>query len=207
MLVHRSLYQLHEADPHSWLLPRLHGSPKVALTSIQFDEYGAGEPRRQHARLFADAMGACGLATDFGHYVDAVGAPTLALGNAMSLLCLNRRLRGAGAGHLAALEATSSLPSRKVVGGVDRLGLPVEVRTYYDEHIEADAVHEQVAARDLCEALVEQEPRLRDDVLFGAAVCLVTESAVGTQLLDHWRDGRSSLRGQALPAAELGRAS
>src|SRR3954470_10382360 len=29
-VAHRSAYQLKEADPHSWALPRLHGGPKAA---------------------------------------------------------------------------------------------------------------------------------------------------------------------------------
>ena len=43
-LVHRSAYQLKEADPHSWAIPRLSGPPKAALVEIQADEYGGGRP-------------------------------------------------------------------------------------------------------------------------------------------------------------------
>src|SRR3954451_24226841 len=39
-VVHRSAYQLKEADPHSWALPRLSGPPKAAMVEIQVDEYG-----------------------------------------------------------------------------------------------------------------------------------------------------------------------
>ena len=55
-LVHRSAYQLKEADPHSWAMPRLRGPPKAAMVEIQADEYGGGAPERIHAQLFADAM-------------------------------------------------------------------------------------------------------------------------------------------------------
>ena len=41
-LVHRSAYQLKEADPHTWALPRLHGKPKAAMVEVQADEYGNG---------------------------------------------------------------------------------------------------------------------------------------------------------------------
>ncbi len=41
-VVHRSAYQLKEADPHSWALPRLSGVPKAALVEVQADEYGGG---------------------------------------------------------------------------------------------------------------------------------------------------------------------
>ena len=49
VLVHRSVYQLKEGDPHTFVVPRVHGSAKVALVELQFDEYGAGRPERQHA--------------------------------------------------------------------------------------------------------------------------------------------------------------
>ena len=56
----------------------------------------------------------------------------------MSLLGLNRRLRAASLGFLAAFEATSSSPSRKIAGGLERLGFPAEMVEYYTEHVEAD---------------------------------------------------------------------
>ncbi len=43
-VVHRSAYQLKEADPHSWAIARLAGPPKAALVEIQADEYGGGRP-------------------------------------------------------------------------------------------------------------------------------------------------------------------
>ena len=45
-LAHRSAYQLKEADPHSWALPRLSGGPKAAMVEIQADEYGGGSVER-----------------------------------------------------------------------------------------------------------------------------------------------------------------
>ena len=55
-VVHRSAYQLKEADPHSWALPRLSGAPKAAMVEIQADEYGGGRADRIHAHLFAKTM-------------------------------------------------------------------------------------------------------------------------------------------------------
>ena len=49
-LVHRSVYHLKEADPHTWLVPRLRGAPKAALLEVQIDEYGGGRLDRMHAR-------------------------------------------------------------------------------------------------------------------------------------------------------------
>ena len=106
--------------------------------------------------------------------------------NAMSLFGLHRRLRGAALGHLAAFEATSSLPSRRMAQGLDRLGFPQEMIAYYDEHVEADAVHEQLAVRVMCGALLDAEPGLRDDVFFGAFTCLDLEDRFAGAMLEAW---------------------
>ncbi len=60
-VIHRSLYHLKEADPHSWAIPRLSGPAKAALVEIQSDEYGGGRPDRMHAHLFATMMHGLGL--------------------------------------------------------------------------------------------------------------------------------------------------
>ena len=41
--VHRSAYQLKEADPHTWVIPRLRGRGEGRLVEIQPDEYGGVE--------------------------------------------------------------------------------------------------------------------------------------------------------------------
>ncbi len=71
-VVHRSAYQLKEADPHSWALPRLSGRPKAAMVEIQADEYGGGRPERIHAELFAASMEALGLDRRYGAYLDHI---------------------------------------------------------------------------------------------------------------------------------------
>jgi len=80
-LVHRSIYQLKEADPHSWAIPRLRGKAKAALVEIQSDEYGAGRPERVHAELFGKTMRALGLDGRYGAYVSSTPAITLATVN------------------------------------------------------------------------------------------------------------------------------
>ena len=45
-------------------------------------------------------------------------------------------------------------------------------------------MHEQLAVRTICGALVEAEPTLADDVFFGAFTCLDLEDRVATHLLD-----------------------
>ncbi|MFF7683956.1 iron-containing redox enzyme family protein [Microbacterium sp. NPDC007973] len=193
-LVHRTVYTLREADPHSWAIPRLTGRPKAALVEIQSDEYGAGRPDRVHATLFARAVRGAGLTDAYGAYIDDVPAVTLASHNTMSMFGLNRRLLGAIVGHLAAFEMTSSIPNRLYAEGLRRLGFGDDVCEYFDEHVEADAVHEQIAGRDLAGALAEDRPDLLPDILFGAAACLEVDDRVGRHMLDAWSRGASSLR-------------
>ena len=195
--IHRSAYQLKEADPHSWALPRLEGGPKAALVEIQADEYGNGDPERSHAALFARAMDALGLDSRYGAYVDRIPGVTLATVNLMSLLGLHRRLRGAIAGHLALFEMSSSIPNRRYGDGLRRLGLGADATAFFDEHVVADAVHENIAAVDLAGGLARQDPDLGADALWGATALRELEGRFARHLLDSWEAGRSSLRAPA----------
>lgn len=194
LVVQRSIYTLKEADPHSWAIPRLTGRAKVAMVEIQADEYGGGRPERMHATIFAGTMTALGLDATYGRYVDNVPAITLASFNMMSMFSLNRRLRGAIVGHLAAFEMTSSIPNGLYSRGFRRHGYGHDVTWYFDEHVEADAVHEQIAARDLAGGLAEFDPKLLPDIMFGAAACLAMDGWVAEHLLTEWSAGESSLR-------------
>ncbi|PPB48632.1 hypothetical protein C4K88_12955 [Arthrobacter pityocampae] len=194
LLVHRSISQLREADPHTFAIPRLSGRSKAALVEIQADEYGNGLLARMHSVLFARTMRGVGLDDTYGAYLDAVPAITLAVNNLMSLFGLHRRLRGAIVGHLAAYEMTSSQPNRLYSRGFGRLGYGSEVTEYFDEHVEADAVHEQIAGRDMAGGLVESDPRLLGDVLFGAAAGLAIDTLMTVHIMDAWESNRSSLR-------------
>ncbi len=193
LLMHRSVYQLKEADPQTWLIPRLRGRAKTALLEIQYDEYGSGRTEDVHQTLFANTLAACGLDPSYGGYVPQAPGTTLALSNAASLLGLHRRLRGAAAGWYAAVEATSSIPSRKMTQAMERLGFGTDATHFYEEHIEADAVHEQLAVRELCGSLVRDEPDVRRDLLFGAAAHLMVEGLFADAVLTAWQDGTTSL--------------
>jgi hypothetical protein len=192
-LVHRSAYQLKEADPHSWALPRLWGAPKAAMVAIQADEYGGGRAERIHARLFADAMAAVGLDARYGAYLDAIPGVTLATVNLMSMLGLHRRRLGAIVGHLALFEMTSSLPNARYARGLRRLGFDGAATAFFDEHVEADAVHENLAAVDLAGGLARQQPALARDILWGARALVDVEARWARHLMDAWEAGESSL--------------
>ena len=198
---HRSIYHLKEADPHTFAIPRLDGRAKAALVEIQMDEYGGGQAKRMHQQLFRSTMTGLGLDTTYGTYVDDVPALTLATNNLMSLFGLHRRLRGALLGHLAAYEMTSTLPNRAYGNGLRRLGGDADATRFYDEHVEADAVHEQIAAYDMCGSFCVAEPEIAADVLFGARCALAVDALWAEHVLACWQAGRSSLRGEHVLAA------
>jgi hypothetical protein len=200
-LVHRSAYQLKEADPHSFALPRLHGRPKAAMVEIQADEYGGGRAERIHAQMFADTLAGAGLDPAYGAYLDSIPGFTLATVNLMSLCGLHRRRRGAIVGHLAVFEMSSSVPNRRYAAGFRRLGFDDRTCAFFDEHVVADAVHEAVAAVDLAGGLVRQEPELAGHVLWGARALVHVEAEWARRILEAWEDGRSSLLAPVLTAA------
>jgi hypothetical protein len=193
-VVHRSFYQLKESDPHSWAIPRLDGPAKTALLEVQADEYGGGRPERMHSRLFAKTMRALGLDDRENAYLHYAPGKTLATVNLMSATGLRRSRRGAIVGHLAMFEMTSAQPNRRYGNALRRLGFDAEATDFYDEHVEADAVHENIAAYDLAGGLARQEPELADDILFGARALLLLEDRLARHLLEAWGEDRTSLR-------------
>jgi Iron-containing redox enzyme len=191
--MHRSAYQLMEADPHSWQLPRLAGPPKAALVEIQADEYGGGTADRMHAELFRGTLEALGLPAARGACLPVLPGVTLATVNLVTHLGLHRRRRGACMGHLAVFEMTSSIPNRRYANGLRRLGLGQDATAFYDEHVMADSIHENIAAWDLAGGLARQQPELAEDIVTGGRALLLVESRWATRLLDAFQDGRSSL--------------
>ncbi len=191
-LTHRSAYQLKEADPHSWVIPRLEGTAKTMVMEIQYDEYGSGDPSWMHSELFRKTMVAAGLDGSYGAYVDRLPGVTLATVNLISLFGLHRRWRGALVGHLAAFEMSSTLPNRAYGDGFRRLGFDVDATRFFDEHVEADSVHE-VLASDLAVEVARREPGLAPDVVFGAKALAFLEDRFSAALLRAWRQGTSAL--------------
>ncbi len=192
--VHRSLYHLKEGDPHAWVIPRLTGGAKAAFVAVEFDEYGAGQGSRLHQQLFADLMTAAGLDSTYLGYLDAVPAESLAVVNLMSLFGLHRLLRGAAIGHFASTEITSPPGSRRMVEALRRLEAPQACIDFYAEHVEADAVHEQVVRLDVVDDLVAREPNLDRDVVFGMRAHAVVENRLADNLMVSWKLGQTSLR-------------
>jgi hypothetical protein len=193
-MVHRSAYQLKEADPHSLAIPRLpSGRRKSALIEIQMDEYGAGRPGASHAELFADAMAEVGLDATYGAYISSLPGVTLATCNLISMLGMQRRTAGAVLGHLAVFEMTSVEPMARYSTVASRLGMPPAVRRFYDVHVDADVHHGSLAREALLGGDLRSDGLDPADVLFGAEALLHVEDRFTNHLLDCWSHDASSL--------------
>lgn len=194
LAVHRSAYQLKEADPHTWAIPRLGGEAKAVMVAIQADEYGGGDGSRMHAALFADTMAALHLDPTPNLYLDRIPGVTLATTNLISFFGLHRRWRGALVGHLALFEMTSIGPMGRYSEALRRLGVGDDGRRFYDVHVQADRIHQHLASDGMVGGLLREEPELAPDVLFGAAALGRVEARFTRHVLDRWECGRSSLR-------------
>ncbi|MEU7767296.1 iron-containing redox enzyme family protein [Nocardia sp. NPDC049190] len=192
--VHRSIYHHKEADPYAWVIPRLRGQAKASLVAVEYDEFGGGRGERVHAQLYADLLAAAGLDPGYLHYFDAVPAPMIALVNMMSLFGLHRIHRGALVGHFAAAEITSPLSSRNMVYALTRHDADPACVLFYREHVEADAVHEQIMRHDVIGDLLAREPDERAAVVFGMQTTELMEGRFSDHLRTAWNAGHSSLR-------------
>lgn len=192
--VQRSLYHLKEADPHAFAIPRLRGQAKASFVAVEFDEYGGGRGENLHQQLYADLLTAAGLDAGYLGYIDSVPAEALSSVNLMSMFGLHRAFRGAAVGHFASTEITSPPGSARLAQGLQRLGAPKECVRFYSEHVEADAVHEQVVRTDVVGELIKDEPELERDVIFGIRAHAVVEDRLADVLMRAWGDGQSSLR-------------
>jgi len=72
---------------------------------------------------------------------------------------------------------------------------------FFDEHVVADSVHENVAAVNLAGGLVRQDPTICASLLWGARALSHLEARWSSHLLGCWREGRSSLLGELTGAA------
>lgn len=211
--VHRSAYQLKEADPHTWAIPRLEGEAKAALVEIQADEYGLGRCAGMHATLFADTMRCLGLDPEYGAYLRFIPGVTLATVNLVSFFGLHRRWRGALVGHLAVFEMASVVPNTRYGDALRRLGFGTDATTFYDVHVQADAIHEVIAQHRLAGEFSAANPGRAADVMFGARALMAVEERFTRHLFDAWAGRRSSLyvappvnRASAAPFAPTGAA-
>jgi Iron-containing redox enzyme len=79
-----------------------------------------------------------------------------------------------------------TLPKRQYAVGAARIGASEAQARYFAEHVDADAVHEQVAAHDLCGSYVRQHPRRDRRRTVRAACSLAMDNYFAEHLLTKW---------------------
>ena len=193
MAIHRSIYQLKEADPHTWSIPRLSGHAKAAAVEIQADEYGDGQTRDMHQNLYGLTLTELGLDAGYNAYLPVTPGWTLASVNAVSMFGLHRRWLGAVIGHLAVFEMTSVEPMAANAAALRKFGFGSDAQHFFAVHVVADAHHQHVAADALAKGLVDQRPELAHDVLFGGATVMALETEAARRMIDAWQNRGSSL--------------
>lgn len=193
IFVHRTAWQLKEADPHSWALPRLGGRPKAALAEIQSGEYGDGVERDVHQNLYALTLSLLGLDATYGAYLERLPGVTLSTVNLVSLFGLHRTLLPAMVGHLAGFEMSSVEPMSAYSAALRRVGAPQDACHFFDVHVVADAHHQQVAADELAAGLVEQKADTASLILWGVDTLNWTEGQFSSHVQSAWSRGASSL--------------
>lgn len=165
--VTKAPYLAWEADPHTLTLAAVEFPLKQPLADIQSGEYGVGHGDT-HAVIYRNCLAA--LDVSLVEALESAPAEAYAYANSAWLFGADRRLRGASLGQLCLLEMDSVEPCARAVDDWDRFDLPVEARRWYDVHVMADAVHDQVIRQQLIPAIERETPHLLDDAAWGAMV-------------------------------------
>ncbi len=184
-MILRTPYHGKEADPHTFVIPRLSGSVKRTLCDIQAGEYGVGHAR-SHAELFADALTDLGIDPTPNAHIDLCTGPSLATSNLVSLGALRRRLRGVVLGQLSLFEMDSVVPNGRMVRCAERLGCSARVRWFFQVHVLADAEHEVQAQQAFLVDYPQQEPAQVDNLLLGMRAQSLIDHRLAADLMDEW---------------------
>lgn len=80
-----------------------------------------------------------------------------------------------------------------MVDGLQRVSAPQRCVDFYQEHVEADAVHEQVVRTDVIGSVLRDDPGVTSYVVLGIRTFRMLEERLATQLMSSWKLGRTSL--------------
>lgn len=116
----------------------LAGQPKLEMATNYWDEMGRGNFADVHTELHRTMTVAGGLRSIPRSELPAAALERLALG---SLLATNRWLQPELVGALGLLELQAGPRCRKVSAGLRRLGAPIDMLLFYDEHAVTDPRH------------------------------------------------------------------
>jgi hypothetical protein len=140
---------------------------KLELARNYWDEMGQGHAGGMHGPLLARL----GAELDLDDEAEIVWE-SLALGNLMIALAVNRHYTYQSIGALGVIEMTAPWRSAHVNAGLKRLGVGGEARRYYALHATLDIKHSRAWNREVLAPLVAGEPRAAFAIAEGALLRL-----------------------------------
>jgi len=157
---------------------KLPAQPKLELARNYWDEMGQGKRGGMHGPMLEVLAQELGIEP---------GAPvvweSLALGNLMTALAMNRRYTYESIGALGAIELTAPGRATLVNAGLKRLGVGGEARRYFALHATLDVKHSIAWNSEVLRPLVAENPRLARPIAEGALMRLMA----GKRCFDRYR--------------------
>jgi hypothetical protein len=168
---------------------------KLELARNYWDEMGQGKRGGMHGPMLEVLARELGIATDA-----SVVWESLALGNLMTALAMNRRYTFHSVGALGAIELTAPGRAALVNAGLKRLGVGGEARRYFALHATLDVKHSIAWNREVLRTLVDENPETARAMAEGALMRL----EAGRRCFDRYR---AALSGFMAPASRRGHLS
>lgn len=156
--------------------------PKVAkleLARNYWDEMGRGHAGGMHGPMLEHLARALNLDPRCNFIVPE----SLALGNLMIALAMNRRYAYHSIGALGAIELTAPGRAACVNRGLARLGFGGDVRRYFALHATLDVKHSEAWNREVLRPLVAENPDVAPAIAEGALLRL----AAGARCFERYR--------------------
>lgn len=141
---------------------------KLELARNYWDEMGQGNAAGMHGRMLSQLAKALHL----GNARESVVWESLALGNLMLALAINRRYTYHSLGALGVVELTAPDRAALVNEGLRRLGVPGQVRKYFALHATLDVKHSEAWNSEVIRPLVAADPEVAVAIAEGALMRL-----------------------------------
>jgi hypothetical protein len=160
---------------------RMPDRAKLELARNYWDEMGQGHEGGMHGPLLA-RLGR-ELAVEGPADNSDIVWESLALGNLMIALAMNRRLAYQSIGALGVIELTAPGRAEQVNLGLKRLGVDGATRRYYALHATLDRKHSAAWNTEVLKPLVEADPDCAEAIAEGALLRL----QAGARCFDRYR--------------------
>lgn len=159
---------------------------KLELARNYWDEMGQGKRGGMHGPMLEVLARELGIAPG-----EPIVWESLALGNLMTALAMNRRYTYHSVGALGVIELTAPGRAAHVNAGLKRLGVGGEARRYFALHATLDVKHSIAWNREVLRSLVTESPQTARAMAEGALMRL----EAGRRCFERYRGELSELMG------------